>query len=41
MDKNLVENDIHPFVVGRKNRLFFEQPGGVEAGVGYSMKAFT
>lgn len=32
MDNNLVENDIRPFVVGRKNWLFFEQPGGAEAG---------
>ena len=32
MDNNLVENDIRPFVVGRKNWLFFDQPGGAEAG---------
>jgi transposase len=32
MDNNLVENDIRPFVVGRKNWLFFEQPGGADAG---------
>jgi transposase len=32
IDNNLVENDIRPFVVGRKNWLFFDQPGGAEAG---------
>jgi len=32
MDNNLAENAIRPFVVGRKNWLFFEQPGGAEAG---------
>ncbi|UCH95743.1 MAG: transposase [Candidatus Aminicenantes bacterium] len=32
MDNNLVENDIRPFVVGRKNWLFFDQPGGADAG---------
>jgi transposase len=32
MDNNLPENAIRPFVVGRKNWLFFEQPGGAEAG---------
>jgi transposase len=32
MDNNLVENDIRPFVVGRKNWLFFDQPVGAEAG---------
>ena len=32
MDNNLVENGIRPFVVGRKNWLFFDQPGGAKAG---------
>lgn len=32
MDNNQAENSIRPFVVGRKNWLFFEQPGGAEAG---------
>lgn len=32
MDNNLAENAIRPFVVGRKNWLFFQQPGGAEAG---------
>jgi transposase len=32
MDNNLAENAIRPFVVGRKNWLFFDQPGGAEAG---------
>ena len=32
MDNNQAENAIRPFVVGRKNWLFFEQPGGAEAG---------
>jgi transposase len=32
MDNNLVENDIRPFVVGRKNWLFFEQAEGADAG---------
>jgi transposase len=32
MDNNLVENDIRPFVVGRKNWLFFGQPEGADAG---------
>jgi transposase len=32
MDNNLAENAIRPFVVGRKNWLFFEQPGGAAAG---------
>ena len=32
MDNNRVENAVRPFVVGRKNWLFFEQPGGAEAG---------
>lgn len=32
MDNNWAENAIRPFVVGRKNWLFFEQPGGAEAG---------
>jgi transposase len=32
IDNNLVENDIRPFVVGRKNWLFFDQPGGADAG---------
>lgn len=32
MDNNLAENAIRPFVVGRKNWLFFEQPGGAGAG---------
>jgi transposase len=32
MDNNLAENAVRPFVVGRKNWLFFEQPGGAEAG---------
>ncbi len=32
MDNNWAENAIRPFVVGRKNWLFFNQPGGAEAG---------
>ena len=32
MDNNLAENAIRPFVVGRKNWLFFDQPEGAEAG---------
>jgi transposase len=32
MDNNLAENAIRPFVVGRKNWLFFEQPDGAGAG---------
>lgn len=32
MDNNLAENAIRPFVVGRKNWLFFEQQGGAQAG---------
>lgn len=32
MDNNLAENTIRPFVVGRKNWLLFDQPGGAEAG---------
>jgi hypothetical protein len=32
MDNNLAENAIRPFVVGRKNWLFFEQPEGAGAG---------
>jgi transposase len=32
MDNNQAENAIRPFVVGHKNWLFFEQPGGAEAG---------
>jgi transposase len=29
---NYLENGIRPFVMGRKNWLFFDQPGGAEAG---------
>ncbi len=32
MDNNLAENAIRPFVVGRKNWLFFDQPEGADAG---------
>jgi transposase len=32
MDNNLAENAIRPFVVGRKNWLFADVPGGAEAG---------
>ena len=32
MDNNLAENAIRPFVVGRKNWLFFDQPEGAKAG---------
>lgn len=32
IDNNLVENDIRPFVLGRKNWLFFDQPEGATAG---------
>ena len=32
MDNNLAENAIRPFVIGRKNWLFFDQPEGAEAG---------
>ena len=31
IDNNLVENDSVLFVVGRKNWLFFDQPGGADA----------
>jgi transposase len=31
MDNNLAENAIRPFVVGRKNWLFADVPGGAEA----------
>lgn len=32
IDNNWAENAIRPFVVGRKNWLFFDQPAGAEAG---------
>jgi transposase len=35
IDNNLVENAIRPFVVGRKNWLFYDTPEGAYAGAGY------
>ena len=38
IDNNLVENNIRPFVVGRKNWLFSGSPNGAEASAGlYSL----
>ncbi|EKR98807.1 IS66 family element, transposase domain protein [Leptospira mayottensis 200901122] len=31
LDTNLVENDIRPFVIGRKNWLFSDYPEGTSA----------
>jgi transposase len=37
-DNNLSENAIRPFVIGRKNWLFFKSPAGAEsAGAFYSL----
>ena len=35
MDNNLAENGIRPFVVGRKNWLFFDRPEGASASATY------
>lgn len=35
IDNNYVENAIRPFVIGRKNWLFFDTVGGAEASAGY------
>ena len=35
IDNNLVENAIRPFVIGRKNWLFYDTPNGAYAGAAY------